>query len=100
MSKKRKKMKNKIIEFGRKGFTEKITFESQKDAITFKIDNWWRINGYQYPVRYPRSRVIEVLDWCGEHAPNAHLNNMPGRTILFKSDMIATMFKLTFADEI
>jgi hypothetical protein len=98
MSKKRKKMQNKIIEFGRKGFIEKLSFDHDAESINFKIDDWWMLNGYQYPVRYPRTRSIEVLDWCGEHAPNAHLNNMPGRTMLFKSEMIATMFKLTFSE--
>jgi hypothetical protein len=98
MSKKRKKMHNKVVEFGRKGFTEKLSYDRDASPITFKIDDWWLLNGYQYPVRYPRTHAIEVLDWCGEHAPNAHLNNMPGRTILFKSEMISVMFKLTFSD--
>ena len=93
----RKKMKTKVIEFGRKKFTEKIDMYGS-EPFKIVIDDWWKLNGYQWPVRYPRDRRIEVLDWCSEHVPNAHLNNDPGRCVLFKSEMLSIMFKLTFSD--
>ncbi len=98
MSKKRKKMNTKVIEFGRKRFTSNMD-PYGSEALSIVIDDWWRLNGYHWPARYPRSRRIEVLDWCSEHVPNAHINNDPGRCMLFKSEMIATMFKLTFAGD-
>lgn len=86
-----------VIEFGRKGFFCKIEFYG-KDLYRFKIDDHWMLMGYQHPARYPKGRRIEVLDWCAEHAPNGHLNNDPGRAVLFKDETVATMFKLTFND--
>lgn len=96
--KKRKKMNSTVVEFGRKSFTAKRDSITGDTPVLFKIDDWWMLNGYQHPVRYPRTRAVEALDWCAVNAPGAHLINMPGRTMLFKDEMVATMFKLTFSE--
>jgi hypothetical protein len=90
-------VKTEVIEFGRKGFYEKIDLHGS-ESFRFVVDDWWTLNGYRWPVRYPNGRRIEVLDWCAEHAPNGHITNDPGRAVLFKDEMIATMFKLTFSE--
>jgi hypothetical protein len=87
-----------IIDFGRRSFTSK-SLSASEHSVSFKIDDWWMLNGYQHPVRYPRSKHTEVLDWCSAHAPNAHLAFKNGRSVLFKSEAIATQFKLTFSEE-
>jgi hypothetical protein len=88
---------SKVIEFGRKGFYYKLDLYGTV-PYRFKIDDHWLLLGYQHPARYPNGRRIEVLDWCAEHAPNAHITNDPGRAVLFKDEMVATMFKLTFVE--
>lgn len=96
MSKKPKRH-SQVIEFGRKGFYNKIDIRSE-GPLRFEVDGIWRDMGYLHPARYPRNRRTEVLDWCAEHAPNAHLNNDPGRAVLFKDETVATMFRLTFSE--
>lgn len=85
-----------IIEFGRKKFDKSYDLLQKGNHCRFDIDPHWKMMGYLYPGRYPRSQRIEVLDWCSEHAPNAYIINEPGRAVLFKDETIATMFKLTF----
>ena len=95
--KKNTKEESLVIEFSRNGFYCKIEFYG-KDPYRFKIDDHWLLLGYRHPVRYPRNRRIEALDWCSEHAPNSHISNDPGHAVLFKDESIATMFKITFSD--
>lgn len=87
---------SKLIEWGSKKFCVKN--EHGSDPYVFRIDDHWMFSGYRHPVRYRSSSGVEVMDWCTEHAPNAHLHHQEGRAMLFKDENTAMMFKLTFSE--
>jgi hypothetical protein len=86
-----------VVIFNSGAFTTRLDYQG-KEHYRFEICDLFKVIGYLYPVRFPRAKRIEVLDWCAEHAPNEHLVNDPGHSILFRDESVSIMFKLTFCE--
>lgn len=57
----------------------------------------WYNDGYHYPVFYNKNHHWhEILDWCSEHAPNAHVTHVYN-VVLFKDQTVAMQFAMMWA---